>query len=243
MSTKRKRPQRYRRDSWGIYERKDVICALPGTCCFPSCTCPAGEAWEAANRPPIPEKGKTVYRAPAGPHRRDTRVRKRPPGWSALSDWVLVITKRGRENWAEINCRQQAMETYCPRCLQPGKGKLTAVFPGYLFVRPGNALPSLRSTKGVLSIVMRGDHPDWVPKNVLKELRKMEDEEGIFVLPKQRPPELGEHVEIQIGAWKNHIAVYDGQSPEGRHRALLEFMGREIALEFKRVASLQVVKD
>lgn len=186
-------------------------------------------------------KGMRVYRTPAGPHRSDTRIRRRPPGWSALSDWVLVRTKLGRENWARINCENQAMETYLPRCQLPGNGKLQAVFPGYLFVRPGDRWKKLSNTFGVIDIVSIDGRPQFVPKAVMKWLRGREDEEGIFTLPRQRSPEQGETVEIKIGAWKNTLGVYDGLSPEGRSRVLVEFMGKMISLEFDKAHHIETL--
>src|SRR6202012_2357550 len=84
--------------------------------------------------------GRGKRRPETGTEPRPTPIKRRyrPPGWSPLSDWMLVRTKTGRENWAAVNCRNQAMETWLPRTSQPGKGKLQPVFPGYLFVRPGD---------------------------------------------------------------------------------------------------------
>jgi transcription antitermination factor NusG len=196
---------------------------------------PAGET--------SPRKGKRVYRSPAGPHREDTRIRKRPPGWSAMSDWVLVRTKLGRENWARVNCENQAMETYLPRCQLPGNGKLQAVFPGYLFVRPGDRWKKLTNTLGVINIVTVEGRPQYVPRATMQWLKGQQDDEGIFVLPRQRPPEIGEHVEIKHGPWKNTLAIYDGLSPEGRSRVLIEFMGKIVRLEFQWAHHIELLAD
>lgn len=184
-----------------------------------------------------PEEGTRPQTAPI-------KRRRRPRGWSPLSDWMLVRTKTGRENWARINCENQAMETWLPRTSQIGKGKLVPVFPGYLFVRPGDRWPKLRSTYGVLDIVSNGGVPLYVPKAVMRALRKNVDEDGLFRLPKDtRDPEKGDVVEIQIGPWKNHFGVYDGMSASGRNRVLLEFMGQDIVLEFSRKRSIKTRDD
>lgn len=216
---------------------KDVECRKTKKCAWPECTCPLRTRKQAPEDIP---KGVRVYRTPAGPHRKDTRIRVRPPGWSAMSDWVLVRTKGSSENWAKKNCEQQGMQTYLPQCQVAGKARLQAVFPGYLFVLPGDKWRSLRNTYGVLDIVMRGEGPDFVPRDVIRSLRKCEDSEGIFRFPNQRRPEIGESVRIQIGAWKGHLGVYNGQDPQERSRVLLKFMGQLIELKFRREASIEV---
>lgn len=132
------------------------------------------------------------------------------------------------------------METYLPRCYQPGKAKLSPVFPGYLFVKPSDKWRALRNTYGVADIVMRGESPDFVPKDVIRSLRKCEDDEGIFRFPRQRKPNVGEAVEIRIGAWKGHLGVYNGQDPNERSLVLLKFMGSVITLKFVRPESIEV---
>ena len=179
-----------------------------------------------------------MYRVPIGPV---LPRKRRPKGWSPLSDWCLVRTKTRQENWAAQNCRQQDMETFLPRYEEPGSGVPKALFPGYLFVRPNGRWKKLRNTYGVIDIVMMGGEPDFVPKAVMSALRKNVDKNGIVTLPRQRKPEKGEAVEIKIGAWQGFTGLYDGLNDQGRIRVLLKFMGRQVALEFRRFQSIQVV--
>jgi transcription antitermination factor NusG len=88
---------------------------------------------------------------------------------------------------------------------------------------------------------MMGGEPDYVPKAIMKALRSNVDKDGIVTLPRQRKPEKGEAVEIKIGAWQGFTGLYDGLNDQGRIRVLLSFMGRQVALEFKRFQSIQVV--
>jgi transcription antitermination factor NusG len=197
-------------------------------------------AREAAGELPDVGRGKDASGRGNAASRAPLKRRRRPKGWSPMSDWVLVRTKTGRENWARLNCEKQAMETWYPRCAMPGKGKLQPVFPGYIFVKPGDKWRSLRSTYGVLEIVMQGDAPQFVPRAVMQALKKQEDADGVWRLPTHKDPEQGDLVEIKIGAWKNHLGVYDGLSPSGRSRVLLEFLSQEIVLEFSRRDSIEV---
>lgn len=237
MSMARK-SKRVRRDRLVTVRRHEVDCTLGSACVWPECTCPVRPSTEQEHDAPPLVRGKRVYRSPAGPH---IPRRVRPKGWTPLSDWCLVRTKGRQENWAALNCKQQDMETFLPRYMEPGSGTPRALFPGYLFVRPNDQWKKLRNTYGVVDIVMMGGAPDWVPKAVMKALRANVDKEGIVTLPRQRKPRNGEPVEIKIGAWQGFTGLYDGLTPEGRIRVLLSFMGRAVALEFRRYSSIQVV--
>jgi transcription antitermination factor NusG len=125
--------------------------------------------------------------------------------------------------------------------MEPGSGVPRALFPGYLFVRPLDRWRKLRSTYGVIDIVSRGDQPEYVPKAVMTALRRNADKQGIVTLPKQRKPEMGEAVEIKIGAWQGFKGLYDGLDDQGRIQVLLSMFGRNVVLKFKRQSSIQVV--
>lgn len=218
--------------------KKDVDCFLGSHCVWPDCTCQLREGMSAV--PPGGErrKGRTVYRSPAGPH---IPRRIRPRDWTPLSDWVLVRTKSRCENWAAQNCKQQDIETWNPRCYEPGNGKPIALFPGYLFARPGDKLHKLRNTFGVIDVLMMGGEPDYVPKAIMKALRANADAEGIVTLPGQRKPKMNERVQIKIGAWKGFEGLYDGLDREGRIKVLMEFMGKPVKLTFRRYSSVEVI--
>lgn len=219
--------------------KRDVDCPLGSSCVWPHCTCPVREGTGGATCEGVRDRGKRVYRTPAGPH---IPRKRRPAGWSPLSDWVVVRTKTRSENYAAGECRNQDMETWLPRYYEPGKGVPTALFPGYLFVRPGDKWRSLRNTYGVIDIVMMGDKPDYMPSIVLKALRRNADKDGIVTLPKQRPPIKGERVQIKIGAWQGFEGLYDGLDPEGRIAVLFSMFGKTITLKFKRQTSIEVVE-
>lgn len=234
------RRSRLRRDRYQTLKKSDVDCFLGSSCVWPECTCLAREGTSRVWPEDVHKRGKRVYRTPAGPY---IPRRVRPDGWTPLSDWVLVRTKTRLENWAALNCKQQDIETWSPRYYEPGKAKLVALFPGYLFVKPGDKWRKLRNTMGVIDIVMMGAEPDYVPKVIMKALRANADEEGIVTLPAQRKPEMGERVQIKIGAWKGFEGLYDGLNPEGRVKVLFEFMGKSVELLFNRYTSVEVVEQ
>ena len=210
------RKSRLRRDRYETLKKIDVECGLGSSCVWPHCTCPAREGRAASTNEGAVIRGKRVYKTPAGPY---IKRRVRPKGWTPLSDWVVVRTKTGQENWAALNCKQQAIETWIPRYMQPGSGIPKALFPGYMFARPEHRWQKLSNTYGVVGIIMRGGEPEYVPKVVMKTLRANADKDGIVTLPRQRKPEKGEAVEIKVGAWQGFTGLYDGLDPEGRRPA------------------------
>lgn len=230
--------KRLRHETLETVRYKDVDCFLgKGACCWPECTCPKRESTAQEQEQGAIVAGGPPDTAPSAPK---LKRRIRPPGWSPFTDWVLVRTKTRHENWAALNCKQQDMETWLPRYIEPGKGTPQALFPGHLFVRPGDQWKKLRNTYGVIDIIMMGENPDYVPKKVLRELRSRADKDGIVTLPKQRKPEKGERVQIKVGAWQGFVGLYDGLSPDKRIRVLLSLFGREALLEFSRPSSIEI---
>jgi transcription antitermination factor NusG len=127
--------------------------------------------------------------------------------------------------------------------MAPGSAVPAALFPGYLFVKPGDQWRALRNTRGVIDIVMMGDRPDYVAKEAFKTLRKWADKDGIVTLPKQRKPNLGERVQIKVGAWQGFEGLYDGLDDEGRQQVLFSMFGRTVTMKFKRASSIEVVDE
>lgn len=211
----------------------NVDCFLGSACVWPQCTCPV----QRYDAPPVQSRGKRVYATPAGPY---IPRRRRPTGWSPLSDWVVVRTKTGHENFASTQCRNQDMETWCPRYIKPGRGIPQPLFPGYLFVRPQGQWRQLRNTKGVMDIIMMGGKPDYVAKAAMKALRAMSDKDDIVTLPEQRPPQKGERVQMKVGAWQGFEGLYDGLDLDGRYSVLFSMFGKTVAIKFKRASSIEV---
>lgn len=191
--------------------------------------------------PPVSEGAEGTKRAWRRPKIRSSIAPHRRSRKDFFSEYVLVRTKTGQENWARVNCEQQAMKTYLPRYQAPGKGTLQPVFPGYLFVVPGDRWRSLRSTYGVLDIVMRDGKPEFVPKDVIKALRRSEGKDGIIELPGQRPPKKQEIVEIKTGAWTGTRGVYIGKDKRGRLCVEIAFLNNKIVLVFTRAQSIEVI--
>jgi transcriptional antiterminator RfaH len=120
--------------------------------------------------------------------------------------------------------------TYCPRlrAQRLSHGRRIEVrpllFPGYCFVVIELQWHAARWAPGMLGLIMAGDGPARVPDAVIAELRSRE-RDGLIELPK--PPRLkrGDRVRIIAGAFRERLALYDGQTSQERVAVLLQLLG------------------
>lgn len=162
--------------------------------------------------------------------------------------WLLVRTKSGQENYARLNAERQGYEVFLPRWQPRGVGRLSAWFPGYMFVRiDGMPWAPLRSTYGVMDIV-----PGRVPLAALKALRAVQNEEGVIRTPEQAEADdvnrrtrtqlsPGDQVVGTRGAFKGIAAVYKDVHPDRRIDIILTMMGHPVTVTVDRsdVASVK----
>lgn len=176
----------------------------------------------AKKKPATPSKAKTTARKPPKP--RSRRIR------AALPTWLLVRTKGRQERYARLNAEKQGFTVYVPRWAPKGRGKLEAMFPGYIFVeiQPGQSWAPLRSTYGILDVVA------VCPLRYLTDLWALHDDEGIIRPPEQAQLSPGDKVQEVNGAFKNHVSVYIGAGPGERVVLLMSFMGKSIKRTVKR---------
>ncbi|BAU48614.1 transcriptional regulator [Sulfurifustis variabilis] len=148
--------------------------------------------------------------------------------------WYLVYTKPRGEATARVNLERQGYTAYLPLVRQPRRrlGRrvsiISPMFPRYLFVHldteTDNWAP-IRSTLGVVSVVRFGQRPAAVPDDLIENLRRREDEEGVQVLPAERY-EAGARVRITSGSLAGYEAVFQATTGRDRVQVLLEVLGR-----------------
>lgn len=176
-----------------------------------------GEA-DNQSSPPAKTRRKAVPRPPAGPQ----------------PYWAIIRTKSGRENYAKGNLTRQGFEVFYPRCLPKGRGQLEPLFRTYIFVRIIDQWLKIESTYGVQGILKRDGVPTRVPLKVIKGLKALANADGVVEFETTRKLIHGESLIIQKGAFKGHVMIYDGETAEGRVRALFSFMGSKQVIEFNR---------
>lgn len=167
----------------------------------------------------------------ARPRRRKYRLRVRLPYW------VCATTKYQQENLAAKNCEAQGLRVLNTRYVPDDrKWTLKPLFPGYLFVEIPRERDCgfLLNTRGITGVLGTNDKWDVVPDGAIEDLMRLQDEEGIIVLPHRRTLVAGEIVEINTGSFKNIRGVYIEDTPNERIKMLFEFMGQKVDYEIDR---------
>ena len=151
--------------------------------------------------------------------------------------WYLVQTKPAQEVTAQGHLERQGYETYLPRVAHATKrrgrwhSRIEALFPGYLFLSPGECRLSLgpvRSTVGVLKLVRFGTEYATVPESLVAALRDREDADtGLHRLLRPGLPRIGSRVRISSGPFDGLEGVYERSSGDERVVVLLQLLGQD----------------
>ena len=134
--------------------------------------------------------------------------------------WFCVSTKARQETYAEEHLRRQGVDVYLPRVRMRRTRRhrvevLTRpLFPGYLFAR--FAYDDLRRpvayTRGVRRIVSFGGAPTPVEQDILDEIRRHEDAEGLVHIA-HPPLQRGAQVVITQGPFRGLDAIFEMELP------------------------------
>jgi transcriptional antiterminator RfaH len=154
--------------------------------------------------------------------------------------WFVVYSQPNKETIAAINIEQQGFKTYIPRYkkLRRHARKVETIFaplfPRYFFVNldqdfdnwaPINNTPGvsylLKNNNGLLSSV---------PTNIIEELYRNHDEQGLVALSVLELFKSGDKVRILDGAFSNHIAIYDKMTDDQRAQLLINLIQREVKI-------------
>jgi transcriptional antiterminator RfaH len=154
-----------------------------------------------------------------------------------LNYWLAVRTHSLREHLAERNLREQNFECYVPRYERrvSFRGKLvkriSALFPGYIFVKVCESWRSLRGMRGVIGVVGFGNEPARISDQTIERLRRDENVLGLIALP----PEIkrGSQVRLKAGPFCGQIGIYQGQSNSQREMILMRMLGRQVITHMK----------
>lgn len=158
---------------------------------------------------------------------------------TACAPWYLAYTKPRQEEIARTHLEKQAFETYYPlykKLKKTGQGPVDVyepMFPRYVFfrsVKPAQGISTVRSTKGVSTLVRFGFEPATVSDDLLKHIRQMEADRNQASLPELSQLKAGQKVRLQ----HSPLAGVEGlvQSVSGKRVAvLLEILGRPAKVE------------
>ena len=98
------------------------------------------------------------------------------------SNWYLAYTKPRQEEIARVNLDQQGFDSYLPlykKFKKTEQGPVSVfepMFPRYIFFRPGKpgqSISTVRSTKGITTIVRFGFEPAVIGEELLGRIRQL----------------------------------------------------------------------
>jgi transcriptional antiterminator RfaH len=153
-----------------------------------------------------------------------------------MASWVVVRTKSAAEGIAGANLIRQGFVPYVPRISETVLSRVAGkfqkllitkpLFPGLIFVRIEQRWRSIISTYGTNGIVMVGEQPAIVRDQVIADLKRREDRDGMVKLP--RPTSRlkpNQKVSIMSGVFAGKQGIYQGMESSKRSWVLLEFIG------------------
>ena len=100
------------------------------------------------------------------------------------------------------------------------------LFPGYVFVSIELQWSKARYAPGIVSLIMNGAGPAYVPDQVIAGIRAHEVR-GAVELPKSSGFKAGDHVKILGGPFRGRLAIYAGMKSHQRVEVLLALLGSQ----------------
>lgn len=158
-------------------------------------------------------------------------------------EWRAVFCRSRQETRAEAHLERQGYQVYLPRirtcrrkrayyreCIEP-------MFPRYLFVALADYRDNwgpIRSTRGVVGLVVVGDQVPVVPRSVVDGLIRRHDDRGIIDLSAVTEFRKGDPVEITGGPFAGLTAYFNTECSERRVSVLLELLNSPRQVELDR---------
>ncbi|MGB3620113.1 hypothetical protein FT643_12305 [Ketobacter sp. MCCC 1A13808] len=137
--------------------------------------------------------------------------------------WYVIRTKSRQEARAVFNLENQDFKVYCPWLIRKNTQR-EALFTGYLFVQVDafeRSYASLRSTRGVLSILKFGETWSTVDDEFIDYLKSNENKHcGVPLFKPQQ------EVIFKDGPFKGIEAVYLCANGEERAMVLISILNR-----------------
>lgn len=158
-----------------------------------------------------------------------------------LQRWYLAYTKPRQEDIAKRNLDQQGFETYLPlykKFKKTEQGPVSVfepMFPRYLFFKPGRpeqSISTVRSTKGVTTLVRFGFEPAVIDDELLRRIRQIEEDRDHATLLELSQLKPGQTVRLQHTALKGVEGLVQSVSSK-RVAVLLEILGSPVVVQLE----------
>jgi transcriptional antiterminator RfaH len=154
--------------------------------------------------------------------------------------WFVVHCYPNKESVAALNIQQQGFSTYIPRYKKLRRHArrvdtvLAPLFPRYFFVKLDQEVSHwvpINNTPGVNYLLKNNDGTlSSVPTNIIEELYKKHDEQGLVTLSVLELFKQGDRVRILDGAFVNHTAIYEKMTDNQRVQLLITLIQREVKI-------------
>ena len=149
--------------------------------------------------------------------------------------WFVVMSQPARERLASIQLRNQELECFLPlrwktiRNHRRIASVLAPLFPGYLFVRLGEAAAAWRAVNGTLGVrrlVMSGDRPLAAPEGFVEALIRAVGPDGAISFRAEL--RVGDRVSVLTGPFADRIGELVDMDDRGRVAVLLELLSTRV---------------
>jgi transcriptional antiterminator RfaH len=156
---------------------------------------------------------------------------------SAGALWYVVHAQPRAESQAIHHLEIQGYQVFCPRYrrtvrhARKTKTVLAPLFPRYLFVRLDISRDHWRSvngTRGVVSLLMRGETPQPVPSGIVDGLQAQMRADG--TMDWTPTLKIGGAVRIVDGPFAEFLGTLEQFGSAGRVRVLLDLLGRTVSV-------------
>jgi len=152
-------------------------------------------------------------------------------------DWYVIYSKPHQEHRALLNLERQGYECYLPwiKVNKLKKGRVEEVnevmFHRYLFIRLrqdqlAKSWGPIRSTLGVVSLVMIGNIAQKVNNSIIDDIRNL-----TFKNPVKKPFNAGDHVSVKEGPFKGLNGIFQIENGKDRVMILIELLGNLVPLK------------
>lgn len=142
------------------------------------------------------------------------------------SDFFVLQTNPQRESF--VVEQLEWLNPYFPK-IKTAKGRITPLFPSYLFVPVTPFWGPMLRTVGVRRLLMNGDRPAMVP-SIEVEHWKGKERNGLVVLPPPPRFSRGQRLTIIRGSLTGRGVIYEGMAARDREKVLIDMLGSQCVL-------------
>ncbi len=155
--------------------------------------------------------------------------------------WYLAYTKPRQEHIAQTHLQYQAFETYLPlykkfkKTEQGPVAQFEPMFPRYILFRPSRAeqsISTVRSTKGITTLVRFGFEPALVNDELVQRIRQLEVDRNQATLQELSNLKAGQTVFLKHTALAGMEGFVQSVSSK-RVAVLLEILGRPTVVQLE----------